>query len=138
MAPHVLYNAVITINGVTLTNRARSVTYSVGTDEVMAAPMGVRQNYGLPATLMVEPIVVEYMQDYAASNVYITHRTIWDAASTVVLTVKADSAADSATNPNFTIDVFVKHMDYIKGNRGDLHVNSVTYGIAGVISYDVS
>lgn len=96
------------------------------------------QDYDMPGTLVVAPIVLEYFQDYAASNVYITHRTIWDARSSVVLTCKADSAADAATNPNFTVSVFIENMDYIKGSRGDVHVNSVTYKAAGTLTYDVT
>ena len=138
MAKHILYDAVITINSVTLTDRAREVKFSVGTNDQPAAAMGEVQDYNLPGTLFVSPIVIEYYQDYAATNVYITHRTIWDARSSVVLTCKAASASDSATNPNFTITVFVANMDYVKGKRGDVHVNSVTYGIAGAISYDVT
>lgn len=126
------------INAVTLTDRARKVSFSVGTNKVPGAAMSDVQDYSLPGTLFVKPIVIEYYQDYAASNVYITHRTIWDARSSVVLTCKADSAADSATNPNFTITVFVADMDYVTGSRGDVHVNSVTYEPAGAISYDVT
>jgi hypothetical protein len=138
VAKHVLYNAVVTVNAVTLTDHARKITFSVGTNKQPAAAMGEVQDYSMPGTLMVSPIVIEFYQDYAASNVYITHRTIWDARSSVVLTAKADSAADSATNPNFTITVFISNMDYINGARGDVHVNSVTYEPAGAISYDVS
>ena len=138
MAKHILYNAVVVINSVTLTDRARKVSYSVGTNKQGAAAMSEVQDYSMPGTLLIKPIVIEYFQDYAATNVYITHRTIWDARSSVVLTVKADSAGDSATNPNFTITVFISDMDYIQGSRGDVHVNSVTYEPAGVLSYDVT
>lgn len=138
MAKHVLYDAVVTINAVTLTDRARKVSWRVGTNKQPGAAMSDVQDFSLPGTLFVSPIVIEYYQDYAATNVYVTHRTIWDARSSVVLTVKATSAADSATNPNFTITVFVAEMDYIQGSRGDIHVNSVTYEPAGAISYDVT
>jgi hypothetical protein len=138
VAKHILYNAVVTINSVDLTNRARKVSYSVGTNKQGSAAMGEVQDYSMPSTLLVKPITIEYYQDFAASNVYITHRTIWDARSSVVLTCKADSAADSATNPNFTITVFISDMDYVNGSRGDVHVNSVTYEPAGAISYDVT
>lgn len=138
MAKHILYNAVIVINSVTLTDRARKISYRVGTNKQPGAAMSEVQDYDLPGTLFVSPITIEYYQDYAASNVYITHRTIWDARSSVVLTAKADSAADSATNPNFTITVFIADMDYINGSRGDVHVNSVTYQPAGALTYDMS
>lgn len=138
MAKHILYNAVVVINSVTLTDRVRKITYRVGTNAQPGAAMSEVQDYSIPGTLFISPIVIEFYQDFAASNVYITHRTIWDARSSVVLTAKADSAADSATNPNFTCTVFIKDMDYINGARGDVHVNSVTYEAASVISYDVS
>lgn len=138
MAKHILYNAVITINAVTLTDRARKVSWKVGTNKQPAAAFSDVQDFSLPGTLFVSPITIEYFQDYAASNVYITHRTIWDARSSVVLTAKADSAADSATNPNFTITVFIADMDYIQGSRGDVHVNSVTYEPANAMTYDVT
>ena len=138
MAKHVLYNAVLTINSVTLTDRVRKVTYKVGTNKQPSAAMSEVQDYSMAGTLFVSPIVVEFYQDFAATNVYITHRTVWDARSSVVLTVKADSGSDSATNPNFTITVFIADMSYIDGARGDVHVNSVTYEPAGPISYDVT
>lgn len=138
MAKHLLYNAVVTINGVTLTDRARKISWKVGTNKLPGAAMSEVQDYSIPGTLFVSPIVIEFFQDYAASNVYITHRTIWDARSSVTLTAKADSAADSATNPNFTCTVFVADMDYLQGSRGDIHVNSVTYEAAAAMTYDVS
>jgi len=138
VAKHILYNAVVVINSVTLTDRARKISYKVGTNKQPSAAMSEVQDYSLPGTLFVSPIVIEYYQDYAATNVYITHRTIWDARSSVVLTCKADSAADSATNPNFTITVFIADMSYVEGSRGDVHVNSVTYEPASAISYDVT
>ena len=128
----------IVVNGTTFTDHARSVDLSVATNGQMAAAMGEVQDYEMPGTLVVKPIVFELFQDYAASNVYIVHRTLWDARSTFVLTCKADSAADSATNPNFTVTVFVGDMSYVKGARGDIHVNSITYRAAGALTYDVT
>lgn len=96
------------------------------------------QDYGIPGTIFVSPVTIEYFQDMAASNVYVTHKAIWDARSSVVLTVKVTSAADSATNPNFTMTVFLGSFDYIKGSRGDLHVTSASYEPAGALTYDVA
>ena len=138
MAKHILYNSVLTVNAITFTDHARSVDLSVATNRQMAAAMGEVQDYSMPGTLVVKPIVFEMYMDYAASSIYITHRTLWDARSTFVLTCKADSAADSATNPNFTITVFVGDMSYVKGARGDIHVNSITYEPAGALTYDVT
>lgn len=138
MAKHILYNAVITFNGTDLTARARKVSWKVGTNKQPGAAMGEVQDYSLPGTLFVSPITVEYYQDFAASQVYILHRTAWDARSTVTLTAKADSAADSATNPNFTCTVFVSELPYIDGARGDAHMIQVTYEPAAAMTYDVT
>ena len=128
----------VVLNSVTLTDHARSVSYSIGTNKQPGAAMGEVQDYSLAGTIFVSPITIEYYQDFAASSTYITHRTIWDARSSVTLTVKAASAADSATNPNFTISVFLGSFDYIKGARGDLHVTTATYEPAGALTYDVA
>ena len=138
MAKHVLYNAVCTFNGTDLTARARKISWVVGTNKQPAAAMGDVQDYSLPGTLFVSPITIEYYADFAASQVYILHRTAWDARSSVTLTAKADSAADSATNPNFTCSVFVANLPYIDGSRGDVHTITVTYEVAAAMTYDVT
>lgn len=138
MAKHIIYDAVITVNGVTLTDHARKVSWSGGTNSQPAAAMGELQDYDMPSTILVKPILVEFYQDYAGSNVYITHKALWAAASSFVLTAKVSSAADSATNPNFTCSVFIADWDLLTGARGDVHVNSVTYKAAAAMTFDLS
>ena len=138
MAKHAMYNAVVTFNGVTLTTRARKISWTAGTNEGPGAAMSELQDYGIATTTFISPITVEYYQDYAASNVYITHQAIWVLGSTAVLTAKVDSAADSATNPNFTITVFIKSMPFMDGARGDVHMGTYTYGPASAMTFDTA
>lgn len=138
MAKHCLYNAVVTFNGVTLTDRATSISWIAGTGEGPGAAMSELQDYSIPTTTNISSLTIEYYQDYAASNVYITHKAIWVLGTTAVLTAKADSAADSATNPNFTITVFIKSMPFINGSRGDVHKAPYTYGAASAMTFDVA
>lgn len=138
MAKHILYDAVVVANAVTLTDRARQISWIGGINNQPAAAMGEVQDYDMPGTLKVEPITIEFFQDYAASNVYITFKTLWAARTVFTLTAKASSAADSATNPNFTCDVFVGKMPFLNGTRGDAHMAPVTLIPAGLMTFDVS
>ena len=138
MAKHAIYNAVVTFNGVTLTDRARKISWTAGTNEGPGAAMSELQDYGIATTTFINAITIEYYQDYAASNVYITHKAIWVLGATATLTAKVDSAADSATNPNFTVTVFIKSMPFLDGARGDVHLAQYTYGVASAMTFDVS
>jgi len=138
MAKHVIYDAVVTVNAVTLTDRARKVTWRTGTNKQPAAAMSEVQDYSMAGTLVVSPIVIEYFHDYAATNVYITHKDLWAARSTFTLTVKATSSADSATNPNFTCTVFIADFPLIDAARGDAHMASITYEPAALMTFDVT
>jgi hypothetical protein len=133
-----LYNAVVTVNGVTLTDRARKISWKGTTNKQPAAAMGEVQDYSMPGTLVIGTISIEYYQDYAATNVYITHKDLWAARSSFVLTAKADSAADSATNPNFTCSVFIAGNPFLDGARGDVHLTTIEYEPAAAMTFDVT
>lgn len=138
MAKHVLYDCVITVNAVTLTDRAKSVSWVVGIAKQPAAAMSEAQSYSMAGVQEPDDVTIEYYQDYAASNVYVTHTTLYQNRTSFVLTAKASSAADSATNPNFTATVFITKFPLLSGSRGDGHMASITYAIAGAITFDVS
>lgn len=138
MAKHVLYNAVVTVNGVTLTDRVRSISWNAGITKVPAAAMSEAQSYSMAGVQEPDDISVEFYQDYAASNVYATLTALYQNRSTFTFTAKADSAADSATNPNFTATVFVGKMPFLNGARGDAHMAPVTLCVASAITFDVS
>lgn len=138
MAKHIIYDAVVTVNGVTLTDRARKISWRGGTNGQPAAAMSEVQDYEMPGTLFVSPLVFEFYMDYAASNTYITNKDLWAARSTFSVTAKGTSAADSATNPNFTCTVFVKEMPFLDAARGDVHLCVVTYQPAAAMTFDVT
>lgn len=138
MAKHILYNAVVTVNGTDLSDHVESVQYTVGINDQPAAAMSEVQDYGMPGTLTVSPVVINYFQDFAASETWATHKALWTGRSTFTLAVKADSAGDSATNPNFTGSFYISSMGIINGTRGERHMASVTYAPAGAITIDES
>ncbi len=138
MAKHVLYDAVVTVNGVTLTDRVKSVSWVTGINKQPAAAMSEAQNYSMPGTQDPEDVSIEFYQDYANANVYQTHTTLYQNRTVFTLTAKAASASDSATNPNFTSSVFISKFPFISGSRGDGHMAPISYAIAGAISFDLT
>ena len=138
MAKHVLYDAVITINGVALTDRCKSISWNGSTGKQPAAAMSEAQSYSMAGVLDIDDITIEFYQDYAATNVYITLKDLWAARSTFTVTAKASSAADSATNPNFTCTCFVGKMPFLNGSRGDAHMAPVTLVPAAAMTFDVT
>lgn len=136
MAKHILYDASVTVNGTDLSDHVESVEYTLTINEQAAAAMSEDEDYDMPGTKAVGDIVINYYQDYAASEVWATHKALYTARSTFPLIVKPTSAADSATNPAFTKNVFVKSMPAVSGTRGQRHMAPITYRSAGALTID--
>jgi hypothetical protein len=138
VAKHVLYDAVVTVNGVTLTDRVKSISWNSGIAKQPAAAMSEAQSYSMAGVQEPDDISVEFYQDYAAVNVYATLTALYQNRTSFVFTAKASSAVDSATNPNFTCSVFVGKMPFLNGSRGDAHMAPVTLVPASAITFDVA
>jgi hypothetical protein len=138
VAKHVLLNAVITVNGVDLSNRAKKISWNAGVTSHPAGAFGDAEDYSMPGVRQVKDITVEFYQDYAASNVYATLKPLWAANSIFTLTAKPDSAADSPTNPNFTVQAFVGDMPMLNGGRGEANMATVTFVPASPMTFDIA
>lgn len=138
MAKHVLYNAVVVCNGVTLTDRVKSISWNSGIAKQPAAAMSEAQSYSMPGVQEPDDVSIEFYQDYANSNVYQTLTALYQARTVFTLAAKADSASDAATNPNFTASVFLAKMPFINGSRGDAHMAPVTFAVASAITFDIT
>lgn len=134
MAKHVIYNASVVVNGVDLSNRVESVSWNEGLNEQPAAAMGDIQDYGMPGTIKIGDVTVNFYQDFAASNVYQTIHPLVANRTTFTLTVKADAGANATTNPAFSMSVFVKNHPVFNAKRGDRHMTTVVFAPAGVQS----
>ena len=135
---HILYDATITVNGTALTTRLRSVRIEVGINKQVGAAMGDLQDYSIPGTTTVTDPQVEFYQDYNTAMVYATLQALWAARTVFNIVGKASSGATSATNPQFTVPVFVATMPVLGGNRGDLHIANVTFATAGELTFATS
>jgi hypothetical protein len=138
MAKHIFYNNSCVVNGVDLSDHVEQVSLEIETNEQFASAMGDLTDYNMAGTLKVSNPQATFYQDYATSKVYITLYTAWAARTTFNLVLKADSGANAATNPAWTVPVFVKKMPVMTGKRGDRHMAPVEFSVAGAYSVATS
>lgn len=135
---HIFYDASVVVNGVDLSNRVERVEARVGTNKQVGAAMGEIQDYSIAGTLTIDDISAEFYQDYDTAKVYATLYAAWAARTTFNIVLKASSGATSATNPAFTVPVFVGAMPLMQGTRGDRHMAPVTLAVAGEMTRAVA
>lgn len=138
MAKHVLTDAYVSVNGTDLSDHVESVAYTTGINPQPAAAMSEVQDYDMPGTISISPITVTFYQDFAASETYAVIQTLITNRSTVTLIVKPTSGADAATNPAFTMSVFVASFGFVNGTRGERHMTQAVFQPAGSLTIDVT
>lgn len=131
---HIFYDCSAVVNGVDLSNRLERIEARVGINKQVGAAMGEIQDYSIPGTLTIDDISAEFYQDFDAAKVYATLYAAWAARTIFNLVLKASSGATSATNPAFTVPVFVASMPLMQGTRGDRHMAPVSLAPAGELS----
>ncbi len=134
MAKHVLYDVSLTVNGVDLSDHVESVSFVETTNGQAAAAMGDVNDYEMPGTLKLSDVTATFYQDYASAKVYATLHAACAARSTFNIVAKPTSSSASATNPQWTIPVFVKSHPVLGATRGARHMTQVVFGIAGAHS----
>ena len=100
MAQLVLTNAYITVNGVTLSDRANSVTLTYEIDSVEATTFG-SSGHNFVGGLQNNTCEVAFMQDFAAANVEATIFPLVGTQTSVI--IAPNGGAFSATNPKYTL-----------------------------------
>ncbi|MGW5578714.1 radical SAM protein [Micromonospora chokoriensis] len=124
-------DAVVTVNGVDLSDWVRQVSFSVSADELDDTAMGDSYRSRILG-LKDWSVTLEFNADFAAAAV---DATLWPLFGTnTTVTVKATSAATSATNPLFSGSVAVSQYNPIGNSVGDLATVSVTWNGAGALT----
>ena len=125
MAVLVLTDAVITVNSVALSDHANSVTVNYEIDSVETTAFG-STGHKFTGGLQNNSLDIEFMQDFAASNVEATVYPL--VGTTTTVTVKATSAATSATNPLYTIsNAFLAAHTPVAGAVGELLMTTLSF-----------
>lgn len=138
MAKHILYNASITLNSVDLSDRVESISFIVEMGGQRADAMQDVEEYEMAGKRKVSPITLTFYQDFAAGEVYATLMTLWTNRTTFNCVMKADAGSTSATNPQFTVAVFVGTKPVISGTTGERHMSPVVLKPAGIMTIATS
>ena len=124
MAQLVLKDADITVNGVVLSNRANSVELVYEVESVEVTSFGGNRSF--IGGLQNNTITIEFMQDFVAANVEATIFPLVGQQTSV--TVRASSAATSATNPLYTVSgTFLSSHTPVSATVGELAMTSLTF-----------
>lgn len=125
MAQIVLTDASITVNSVSLGNRANSVELNYEVDSVEITAFG-DSGHKFTGGLQNLTCNIEFMQDFAATNVEATIYPLVGTTTTVV--IKPTSGAVSATNPSYTITgAFLASHQPVAGAVGELAMTSLSF-----------
>lgn len=130
MAKFVLTDAVVTVNSVNLSDHFSSVTIEDSAEEVEFTSFGAGyREFG--AGLKDATITCTAFQDFASASVDATLAPLYASGSTFTVTVKASSAATSATNPIYTMVSRLFTFSPIAGAVGDASTTDITFRNAG-------
>lgn len=125
MAVIVLTNAHITVNSVVLSDHANSVTVNYEVDQVENTGFG-STGHTYQAGLQSNSVDIEFMQDFAASNVEATVYGLVGSTTTVI--VRPNGGTTSATNPSYTIaNCYLTKHTPVAGAVGELAMTSLSF-----------
>lgn len=126
MALFTLTDAYISINGVTLSDHAKSVTTEDTRDQVDFTAFGATSKvYG--KGLGDAKITVEFFQDFAAAKTHATLQPLIGSTTPVVIEVRPTSAARSATNPAILMTGLLFSYSGLAGSIGDASTMSAEF-----------
>jgi len=125
MAVLVLTDASITVNSVALSDRANSVTLNYEIDSVESTAFG-STGHKFVGGLQNNSLDIEFMQDFAASNVEATIFPLVGTTTTVV--IKPTSSATASTNPAYTLTgCFLAAHTPVAGAVGEMAMTSLSF-----------
>jgi hypothetical protein len=131
MATFAFIDGTITVNAVNMSPMITSVSLKIQADELEDTAFGDTYRSRLGG-LKDWSVDIDFNQDFAASQV---DQTLFPLLGTVItVTVKATSAANSATNPQYSGSVLVKEYTPLDGGVGDLAKTSVSWPGAGTLT----
>jgi len=135
MAVLVLNDATITVNSVALTDHANSVTINYEIDSVETTAFG-SSGHKFTGGLQNNSIDIDFMQDFASSNVEATIYPLVGTTTTIV--IKPTSAVVGATNPSYTLTgCFLASHTPVASAVGELAMTSLSF-TGGVLTKAVA
>jgi predicted secreted protein len=135
MAATVLTDAKVIINSVNLSTYVRKVTLNIEVDEQDVTAMGGNGYKAMIAGLKDWSVECDFNQDFTAAAV---DATLWPLfATTTTISVNPTSAANSATNPQYTGSVLVSRYTPLDGSVGDVSTITIPFRAAGALTRNI-
>jgi hypothetical protein len=126
MAIFTLTDALVIVNGVTLSDHANSVTVEDTRDSVDITAFGATSK-AVTKGLGDAKITVQFFQDFAAGKVHATLQPLISSTTGVVIEVRATSAARSATNPAAVMTGLLMNYNMLSGGIGEASTISAEF-----------
>jgi hypothetical protein len=126
MAIFTLTDALVIVNGVTLSDHANSVTVEDTRDAVDITAFGATSK-ATTKGLGDANITVNFFQDFAGSKVHATLSPLIASTTPVTIEVRATSAARSATNPAALMSGLLMSYNMLSGGIGEASQTSAQF-----------
>jgi hypothetical protein len=117
MAISVLTDAMVIINGVTLSDHASKVTVEDNRDSVDVTAFGATSK-AVTKGLGDAKITVQMFQDFAAGKTHATLQPLLGSSTPVTIEVRPTSGARSATNPAAVMSGLLMNYNFVDGGVG--------------------
>jgi hypothetical protein len=132
----VLSNASVAIGAVDVSDQVRSVTLTIGYDQLEVTAMGATGRAYTKGLQSVD-VTLEMFNSYGASEVEATLEDIVG-DNAVTLVISPNGTTESATNPEYTITgAFLANFTPIVGTVGELSMVNVNF-VGGTWARDVT
>jgi len=118
MAVSVLTDAMVIINGVTLSDHASQVTIDDNREPVDITAFGAT-NKAVTKGLGDATISISLFQDFAAAKTHATLQPLIGSSTPVTVEVRPTSGARSATNPAVTMSALLMNYNMLSGSVGE-------------------
>lgn len=126
MAIEILTDATVIINGVTLSDHAKSVTVVDNRTQLDVTAFGAT-NLTYAKGLGDASITVNMYQDFAAGKTHATLQPLIGSSTPITVEVRKSSAARSATNPAYVLSALLFEYQMIDGEVGQPSMISVPF-----------
>jgi len=125
MAIFLQNNVGVKINSVDLSDHVTSVTLTQNFDELEVTALGDSAHKFVKG-LEASTLTLNFLNDFAASNVQATLQAAYGTTVTAVL-LPVKGTAVSATNPLYTVSIIVNNLTPLNGAVGDISNSSMSF-----------
>jgi hypothetical protein len=128
MAKQILRDCDIVVNAVNFSDHVSSVEINASKDDIDTTSFD-GSGRERKAGLQDNSFVINFQQDFAASEVDATLWPLWNGETEFTVTIKPTTAAVSTTNPSYSGTCILLEYSPLNGSTGELSETSVTFPV---------